>query len=62
MNSERDIYSGCNMCNFTAVTAVKKEKDKIGRNEFKYSMKIRVAPYAGILFQAKKTLPGEKNV
>ena len=62
INSEKDIYSGCNMCNFTAVTAVKKEKDKIGRNEFKYSMKIRVAPYAGILFQAKKTLPGEKNV
>ncbi len=50
INSEKDIYNGCNMCNFKKVRAVKGAKPLHG---FKYRMKIRVAPYAGIIFEAK---------
>ncbi len=47
-NSEKDIYNGCNMCNFKKVQARKKTK-----HNQKYVIKIRVAPFAGIIFQAK---------
>ena len=48
MNSERDIYSGCNMCNFTKVRATKP-----GKHGMKYAMKIRLAPFAGVILRAK---------
>ncbi|MBR0474069.1 MAG: 1,4-alpha-glucan branching protein GlgB [Erysipelotrichaceae bacterium] len=49
LNSEKDIYSGCNMCNFTKVQA-----KKPGKNGMHYSMKIRLAPYAGVILRAKR--------
>ena len=48
MNSEKDIYSGCNMCNFHKVRAVKGAK-----NGFRYHMTIRLAPFAGIILEGK---------
>jgi len=46
INSDRDIYSGYNMCNYKPVKSVhKKQKDII---------RIRIAPFAGILFEIKK--------
>ncbi|MBQ1826603.1 MAG: 1,4-alpha-glucan branching protein GlgB [Erysipelotrichaceae bacterium] len=47
INSERDIYDGCNMCNFHKVRATKQPK-----HGFKYSMSVRLAPYAGIIMHA----------
>lgn len=57
MNSEKDIYSGCNMCNFTPVKAVKKEKHKLP-----YTLKIRIAPFAGIIFKTTVKKPRVKKV
>ncbi len=46
INSDKDIYGGYNMCNYKPVKSVhKKQKDII---------RIRVAPFAGILFEIKK--------
>ena len=49
LNSEKDIYSGCNMCNFAPIHTKKEESD--GQ---KQSIYIDIAPYAGILFHKKK--------
>lgn len=49
LNSERDIYGGCNMCNYHKVVAHKKAK-----HGFPYSINIRLAPFAGVIFQAKR--------
>ena len=46
MNSEKDIYSGCNMCNFTPLKAKRKKK-----HGFKNCLNIRLAPFAGIVFK-----------
>ena len=48
LNSEKDIYSGCNMCNFTPVKATKGEK-----NGFPNKISIRLAPFAGVIFEAQ---------
>lgn len=56
MNSEKDIYSGCNMCNFEPVKAVKKPKHNLD-----YSMKIRIAPFAAIIYEAKRKKPRQTN-
>ena len=48
LNSEKDIYSGCNMCNFAKIRSRKGSHTK-----FPYSMKIRIAPFAGIIFEGK---------
>ncbi len=48
LNSEKDIYGGCNMCNFKKVVARKGNIHKM-----KYKINIRVAPYSGIIFEAK---------
>ena len=53
MNSEKDIYSGCNMCNFTPVKATKEEK-----NGYPCKLTIRLAPFAGVIFEAN--LPDNK--
>lgn len=48
MNTEKDIYSGCNMCNFHKLPAVKP-----GRHGLPYHLNVRIAPYAGIIFEAR---------
>ena len=48
MNSEKDIYGGCNMCNFKKIQA---RKGNI--HNMKYKLNIRVAPYAAIIFEAE---------
>jgi len=47
-NSEKDIYGGCNMCNFEKIKTHKKVN-----HGFKQSLKIRIAPYAGIIFETR---------
>ena len=46
INSEKDIYNGCNMCNYTPI-----EAKKISSHGQPYSIKIRIAPFAGIIFK-----------
>lgn len=50
MNTEKDIYSGCNMCNFQPIQA-----DQQGCNGQKYSLNVRLAPFAGVIFKLTKT-------
>ncbi len=51
LNSEKDIYDGCNMCNYEPLKAwdSKNEEDK-----FKNKLTIRLAPFAAIYFVSKK--------
>ena len=51
INSEQDIYSGCNMCNFKPVKAVKEEF----LNQ-PYSLTFRLAPFGAIFFKVKKEI------
>lgn len=46
MNSEKDIYSGCNMCNFNPINSVKKNQHGLSDSIF-----IDIAPYAAIIFK-----------
>lgn len=48
MNSEKDIYSGCNMCNFTPIKAKRRK-----RHNQKYAITLRLAPFAGIIFKTR---------
>lgn len=48
INSEKDIYSGCNMCNYRPIRS---KYDKINKRDF---ITIRIAPFAGIIFTCKK--------
>ena len=54
INSEKDIYNGCNMCNFKPVKA-----KKIPAHGFDHSIEIDLAPYAGVMLQVpiKKKKP-----
>lgn len=52
INSQKDIYSGCNMCNFKPV-----KTKKIKAHGLPYSISIDIAPYAGIIF----SIPISKN-
>ena len=45
INSEKDIYSGCNMCNYKPV-----KSKKITSHGLPNSIEIDIAPYAGIMF------------
>jgi len=49
LNSERDIYHGCNMCNYTPI-----QSDENHTHGFTQSIRTRIAPFAGILFELKK--------
>ena len=50
MNTEKDIYTGCNMCNFKPV------RTKQGQwKEFEHTLTLRVAPFAGVMMVHKKT-------
>lgn len=55
MNSEKDIYSGCNMCNFTPIKAKRRK-----RHGLKHSITISLAPFAGIIFKVKHRKPRKK--
>lgn len=46
MNSEKDIYSGCNMCNFKPIKSVRRKA-----HGFKQSIRITIAPFAAIIFK-----------
>ena len=48
MNSEKDIYNGCNMCNFVPIRS-----HKIPYHNLKQSIEIRIAPYSAIIFKTK---------
>lgn len=59
INSERDIYSGCNMCNFKPV-----KSRKIKAHGLPNSISIDLAPYAAVIFSipiAKKAPTLEVN-
>jgi len=50
INSEKDIYSGCNMCNYIPIRSNKKKFHGLNN-----SIKIRIAPFAAIVFKVKLT-------
>ena len=49
MNTEKDIYEGCNMCNFEPLLC-----KNIVSHKLEQSIEIRIAPFAGILFVGEK--------
>lgn len=51
LNSEKDIYDGCNMCNFEPVKAVK-SKDKNAK--FEHQITVRIAPFSAIYLTCPK--------
>ena len=51
LNSEKDIYDGCNMCNFEPVVSHKAEGYV---TKFENSVTIRIAPFAAIWFTCPK--------
>ena len=57
MNSEKDIYGGCNMCNFEPLKAKKGE-----RNNLPYTLDIRLAPFSAIIFKTTVKKPRAKKV
>ena len=54
INSEKDIYNGCNMCNFKPI-----KSKKIKSHGLPNSICIDLAPYAGVMFSVpiKKKAP-----
>jgi len=50
MNTEKDIYSGCNMCNFTPIKSKKKPMHNLPN-----TLTIRIAPYSAIMFKINVT-------
>ena len=54
INSEKDIYSGCNMCNFKPIKSRKQKSHGLPN-----SITIDIAPYCGIIFSTpiKKVSP-----
>jgi 1,4-alpha-glucan branching enzyme len=59
LNSEKDIYDGCNMCNYEPVES-KKNPDKNAR--FENTVDIRIAPWSAIyLLCSKKKKPAKKK-
>ena len=49
INTEKDIYDGCNMCNFEPLVSKKHEAHR-----FDNSILVRIAPFAGIYLEMKK--------
>ena len=49
INTEKDIYDGCNMCNFEPLVSEKHEAHR-----FDNSILIRIAPFAGVYLEMKK--------
>ena len=46
INSEKDIYSGCNMCNFKPIKSVRRKA-----HGHKQSIRITIAPFSAIIFK-----------
>ncbi len=46
INSEKDIYFGCNMCNYEVLSTCEKEEIEV--------LDVRVAPFAAIIFKLEK--------
>lgn len=57
INSEQDIYAGCNMCNFEPIKAHRKKKH--GQPN---TLDIRLAPFAGVIFHTKVKKPCKKKI
>ena len=49
INSEKDIYNGCNMCNYEPIIS-----SNIKAHGYDQSISIDLAPYAGIIFKVRK--------
>lgn len=49
INTEKDIYDGCNMCNFEPLVSEKHEAHR-----FDNSLLVRIAPFAGVYLEMKK--------
>ncbi len=49
INSEKDIYGGCNMCNYEPLKSIHKTTHKQ-----KYTIKVRIAPFSGIVLKLKR--------
>ena len=54
INSEKDIYDGCNMCNYEPI-----ESEEIPMHHRPDSIDIRIAPFSAIIFQC---IPAKKTV
>lgn len=50
INSEKDIYDGCNMCNFTPLNT-----SEVPLNQHDQSITIRIAPFAAMILYLDKT-------
>lgn len=48
-NTEKDIYDGCNMCNYEPIKSVKKPF-----KHFENSLVCRLAPFAAVIFKCEK--------
>ena len=57
MNSEKDIYNGCNMCNFKSV----KSHPAYPGAKFENDLTIRLAPFAAVWFTCPRRPAGEKR-
>ena len=57
INSEKDIYSGCNMCNFEPVHSFSEP-----RHGQPHHVKIRIAPFASIYFTIKKQPEDDSDI
>ena len=49
LNSEKDIYGGCNMCNYEPIVA-----EELEAHHQKQSIDVRIAPFSAIYFEVKK--------
>ncbi len=49
LNSEKDIYDGCNMCNYEPI-----QTEKESMNQLPYTLCVRVAPFAAIILRHQK--------
>ena len=49
LNTEKDIYDGCNMCNYFPI-----QSENVESHRFQQSILVRIAPFAGIYFEYKK--------
>ena len=60
LNSEKDIYNGCNMCNFKPVKAWKSKVEKPYPGQ-EYGITIRIAPFSAIWFTCPVVKPKAKK-
>lgn len=56
LNSEQDIWSGCNLTNPEKI-----KTEKLAYNNMEQSICVDVAPYGGIMLEVKKTKPKAKK-